>query len=264
MLAIDTGTTPTPGLSVRLAGSSADLEAVQRLRWQVFFAERGADAVRNAANHSDTDSYDALCDHLLVTDCDAEGTTRVVGTYRLLREAVATAHSGFYSAGEYDLAVLSQGRDSRNGELLELGRSCVLPAYRTSATIQLLWRGIAEYIARHNIALMFGCASFPGTDVAPHAQALSYLHHNHLAPPEMRPIVREGMGTRMDLVARGSYNDRRAMLALPPLVKGYLRVGAKFGEGAFIDHDFGTIDVFVVMPVALISQRYAARFNVTA
>lgn len=252
------------GLTVRLARDENDLAAVQRLRWQVFFAERQGEAVLAAADHVDRDEYDPLCDHLLVIDSDAAPGDQVVGTYRLLREAVALRHAGFYTAGEFDIGVLIGERARRRGELLELGRSCVLPAYRTSATISLLWRGIAGYIARHDIALMFGCASFSGTDPRAHAAGLSYLHHNHLAAPEERPVVRVGKGVPLEMLERGSYDERRAMLQLPPLVKGYLRAGAKFGDGAFVDHAFGTIDVCVVMPVELISGRYAARFSVAA
>jgi putative hemolysin len=251
-------------LSLRLAHDEHDLTAVQRLRWQVFYAERGAVAGTASCGelpeHLDADLYDPLCDHLLVIDDDAPAGERVVGTYRLLRESVAARHHGFYSAGEFDLKPLAQA--GRTGELLELGRSCVLPAYRTSGTISLLWRGIADYIARHDIALMFGCASFAGTDPDAHAAALSYLQHHHLAPADQRPTVIAGIA--LERLPAGSYDERRALMGLPPLVKGYLRVGAKFGEGAYIDHAFNTIDVCVVMPVELIADRYAARFSAAA
>ncbi|MFN3423834.1 MAG: GNAT family N-acetyltransferase [Novosphingobium meiothermophilum] len=262
---------PERRLTVRLARDADDLRAVQKLRWTVFFAERGAGAVaqaNDAAPLLDRDKYDDLCDHLLVIDEAADGAApepaKVVGTYRLLRESVARAHDGFYSAGEYDLSPLIGGASRPTGELLELGRSCVLPAYRTSATIALLWRGISEYMAANRIALMFGCASFAGTDPAVHASPLSWLHHHHLAPEAIRPRVHAGLGSRMDLLAPGQYDPRAAMLALPPLIKGYLRTGACFGDGAFIDHGFNTVDVCVVMPVARITARYAARFNVAS
>ncbi len=250
-------------LSLRLAQDEQDLIAVQRLRWEVFFAEGAADDALAPPENLDSDVYDPLCDHLLVIDEDA-GNGGCVGTYRLLRETVAKRSFGFYSAGEFDLDALAGAQGGSGGELLELGRSCVLPAYRTSSTISLLWRGIADYIARHDIALMFGCASFRGTDPEAHAAALSYLHHHHLAPEENRPRVLEGKGTAMERLARGSYDERQALFGLPPLIKGYLRVGAKFGDGAYIDRDFNTIDVCVVMPVDLIADRYAARFSVAA
>ena len=255
-------------LTVRLAHDPADLAAVQHLRWRVFFEELGA-AATDAAEMADTDAYDALCDHLLVIDEDAPAPDRVVGTYRLLRESIARAHAGFYSAGEFDLTTLTEGSDRPAGELLELGRSCVLARYRTSATIALLWRGIADYISRHDIGLMFGCASFPGTDPAVHAPGLSYLYHHHLAAAQRRPReldarVAAGQSVPLEQQARGTYDERRAMFQLPPLVKGYLRAGAQFGDGAYVDAAFNTIDVCVVLPVDRITDRYAARFSVAA
>lgn len=256
-------------LTVRLARDEADIAAVQALRWDVFFEEMGARA-KTLVDQLDADPYDPLCDHLLVIDEDLPGTHvregGVVGTYRLLRESVARSAQGFYSAGEFDLTPLMAGNSRPAGELLELGRSCVLPAWRTSATIQLLWRGIADYVVKHDIGLMFGCASFPGIDPDAHAQALSLLAHTCLAPLEQRPRVRahDGQSVALERLPRGSYDERRAMLALPPLIKGYLRCGARFGDGAFIDHAFNTVDVCVVLPVEQISQRYATRFSVAA
>lgn len=249
-------------LEVRQASGSEDIAAAQRLRWRVFYEEMGATPTSGATEQLDSDVYDPLCDHLLVIDHDAPAGEQVVGTYRLLRESVASSSFGFYTAGEFDIAMLSAGAEG--GELLELGRSCVLPAYRTSATIQLLWRAIGEYIAVHRIRMMFGCASFAGTDPSVHAAALSYLQHHHLAAPELRPVVAPGKGVAIEPLAAGSYNERRAFMSLPPLLKGYLRIGASVGEGAFIDHQFNTIDVCVVMPVNLIADHYAARFQVAA
>ena len=256
-------------LSVRLAQDKRDLEAVQRLRWLVFFEEMGASAGTAGATCLDHDEFDELCDHLLVIDEDRPADEAVVGTYRLLRESIARKHGGFYSAGEFDLSPLMATReplspDDDPRELLELGRSCVLPPYRTSATISLLWRGIFEYIASRRISVMFGCASFPGSDPDVYAPALSYLYHNHLALPEARPVVHAGKGVSLNRLPQGGYDLRQALFQLPPLVKGYIRVGAKFGDGAYIDHQFNTVDVCVVMPVELISDRYAARFRVAA
>lgn len=245
-------------MSVRFAENPADVQAAQRLRWEVFCEERGAEAPGDAG--LDIDPYDAACDHLLVEDASG-GTIRAVGTYRLLREPVARAGDGFYSAAEYDLGVLA---GSTSGELLELGRSCVSPAYRDAATIQLLWRGIATYLSRHNIGLMFGCASFPGTDPDTHADALSYLWHNHLAPAALRPSALAGRHVEMARMPIGGYDPRAAFRKLPPLIKGYLRVGAMVGDGAVIDDAFNTVDVFVVMPVAAIAERYLGRFSKAA
>lgn len=250
-------------LTVRIASGETDLAAVQRLRWQVFHAEMGAQPAEQHCGGIDADPYDAVCDHLLVID-EELGRDVAVGTYRLLRESVASGCGGFYTENEFDISPLFGSDATRTGELLELGRSCVLPAYRTSGTISLLWRGIGEYITRHDISLMFGCASFPGTDPAAHAEALSYLSHRHLAPAGQCPRLLAGKGVPLGQLAEGSYDERRAMLTLPPLVKGYLRAGAKFGDGAFIDRDFNTIDVCVVMPTEHIAMRYVSRFSAAA
>jgi len=247
-------------LSIRLAASAEDLDTVQHLRWRVFSEEMGATCGDPVAGR-DRDRYDPMCDHLMVMAEAEDGSREVVGTYRLLRESVARRHWGFYSAGEYELAALLQGQQDR-GELLELGRSCVLPAYRTSGTIALLWRGISDYIAAHGIGLMFGCASFPGSDPQVHATALAYLHQHHLAPAELRPRVLAGARAWFpEGPLPEGFSPRRAALALPPLVKAYLRVGAMIGEGAYVDPEFNTVDVCVVMPVERIEERYAARFS---
>lgn len=245
---------PTRCLTVRLAANDADLVAAQRLRWEVFCQGLGAAGSTDGPG-LDVDPYDALCDHLLVEDGG-----RAVGTYRLLRKSVAVAHSGFYSAGEYCLDQLGSDQD----EWLELGRSCVAPGYRDAGTIQLLWRGIAAYLQGHDISLMFGCASFHGTDPREHAESLSYLYHNHLAPREMRARALDARYVDMAMLPMGGYDQRRALRMLPPLIKGYLRVGAMVGDGAVIDHDFNTVDVFMIMPVAQISARYLERFGAAA
>lgn len=245
-------------LQVRLARDAADLKAVQHLRWRVFAEEMGADL--GGAEPTDADRFDALCDHLLVIDRTLGEPGAVVGTYRLLRESVARVAGGFYSAEEFDLAPLLYGAGRPHGELLELGRSCVLAPYRTSGTIALLWRGIGDYLARHHIGLLFGCASLPGADPKVHAAALSYLAHHHLAEAHCRPKVRDGLGVPLAQLAPGSYDPRTAARQLPPLVKGYIRAGARFGDGAFVDCAFNTTDVCVVLPVERIATRYAERF----
>ena len=182
-------------LTVRLALDAADLAAVQHLRWRIFFEEMGA-AATDTAGTVDAVAYDALCDHLLVIDEDAPAADCVVGTYRLLRESIARAHERFYSAGEFDLSTLTEGPARPAGELLEPGRSCVL----------------ARYIARHDIGLMFGCASFPGTDPAAHAPGLSYLYHHHLADAQRRPRVLDArvqdvQAVPLEQLARGTYTN---------------------------------------------------------
>ena len=248
-------------LSVRLASSADDVVAAQKLRWNVFCAERGA-SVESEGLELDIDPFDPICDHLLVED-SAGGQPEVVGTYRLLRESIAREHGGFYTAGEYAIDPLAGHREP-GSETLELGRSCVAPSYRDAGTIQLLWRGIASYLELHRISLMFGCASFQGIDPDAHADTLSYLYHNHLAPPEFRARALDERHVEMARLPIGGYDPRQAMRKLPPLIKGYLRVGAMVGDGAVIDAPFNTVDVFMIMPVAAISARYLGRFGAAA
>jgi len=250
-------------LSARLAGSDADVTAAQKLRWDVFYGDMGATAdERLSVPGLDSDPYDAVCDHLLVED-HAGGEARVVGTYRLLRQSVAMRQGGFYTAGEFDLEPFLYRTDDC-GEMLELGRSCVAPDYRDAGTIQLLWRGIAAYLADHGMSRMFGCASFPGADPQAHAAPLSYLYHHHLAPADLRVRALGDRHVEMAILPLGGYDARQAMRLLPPLIKGYLRIGAMVGDGAVIDRQFNTVDVFMVMPVEAIAQRYMSRFGAAA
>ncbi len=248
-------------LEVRLAASSAEIAAAQALRYEIFYDEMGArPSAAMLRQRRDIDAYDAICDHLLVIDHADAARPRVVGTYRLLRQDVAQANGGFYSAGEYDLSPLI--RQSAPGrQLLELGRSCVAPEWRTSATISLLWRGIAAYLADHGIGHLFGCASLHGADPGLHAAELSWLYHHHLAPPELRATALPPHRVCMNALPADRIDGRAAARALPPLVKAYLRVGAMVGDGGFVDHQFNTVDVFVVMPVDRITSRYASRFG---
>lgn len=248
-------------LEVRLARGPEDVLAAQRLRYQVFYEEMAAEPTpQMAAVRRDFDSFDEICDILLVVDPGRPEGDSVVGTYRLLRQDVAMRHGGFYSSSEYDLApLLAKLSDSRRG--LELGRSCVHPAYRTNATIQLLWRGIASYLAAHRIAYMFGCASLPGVDPVALAPQLSFLHRRFLAPAELCVRALPERYVPMNLGVLDEFSERRAMKTLPPLVKGYLRLGCYIGDGAVIDRQFGTTDVFIILPVERIRERYISHFG---
>lgn len=249
-------------LRIRMADGVEDLKAAQHLRWQVFCQEMGA-VTSSCAEHLDVDPFDPACDHLLVEDLSS-GHAVTVGTYRLLRHSVAQRIGGFYSAGEFDLEPMLAATHDKGGELLELGRSCVLPAYRNSGTIQLLWRGIAGYLKQHNISAMFGCASFPGVDPDAHAEALSHLFYNHLGPRDVRVSALPELFVDMARLPLGSFNPEVAARLLPPLIKGYLRLGATVGNGAVIDHAFNTTDVFVMLPVDAISSRYLERLGKAA
>ena len=255
---VDTGK-----LEVRLAHDGAELLAAQRLRYRVFYDEMGATpSAAAAAERRDFDHFDPLCDHLLVIDHavpETEGPT-VVGTYRLLREDVARQHGGFYSAGEFDLSFLERNRKP-DDNFLELGRSCVAPEYRTNAVIQMLWRAIAGYIVEHKISLMFGCGSLPGTDPDALAVPLSYLYHNHMAPPERRVRALPGRYVEMNRLPKEAISPRDGLRTLPPLIKGYLRLGGYVGDGAVIDPEFKTVDCFIMVPCDTLTERYIARYQ---
>lgn len=238
-----------PAFSVRIAESEADLRAAQALRYQVFVRELGArgDLVDHEAG-LERDRFDPFFDHMILTDEDAG---RVAGVYRLLRDDMAARAGQFYSEDEYDLGVLR--RSGRR--LLELGRSCLHPDYRGGTAMFHLWQGLAAYVERHEIEILFGVASFHGTDPAALAQPLSMLHHNHLAPPELRVCAQKRHFQRMDLVAPDALDRRRAMLETPALIKAYLRLGGFVGEGAFIDHGFNTTDVCLVLDTTKMNER---------
>ncbi|MEX0310279.1 MAG: GNAT family N-acetyltransferase, partial [Tateyamaria sp.] len=194
------------------------------------------------------DRFDPFFDHLLLHD-DAVG--QVVGVYRMLRAEQAEAAGQYYSEDEYDLTPLRQtGR-----KLLELGRSCVHRDYRGGPAMYHLWSGLAGYVAEHDVEIMFGVASFHGTDVDALAQPLSLLHHRHLAPPHLRVAARPPDAHTMNLLPEDQIDRRAAMVAVPALIKAYLRLGGVVGEGAFVDHAFNTTDVCLVMDIAAMSDR---------
>jgi putative hemolysin len=245
-------------LEVRLAHGEADIDAAQALRYRVFYQEMKArPSPQMAAAQRDFDQYDRLCDHLLVIDRRRAGLQAVVGTYRLIRREAAQAAGGFYSAGEYDVAALV----ARPGGVLELGRSCVDAEFRGRSTMQLLWRGIAAYVFHYGIELMFGCASLPGTDPKALALPLSYLRHRHLAPPELRARALPARYVDMELLPAGSYDERKALAEVPPLIKGYLRLGGFVGDGAVIDEQFNTVDVCIVVKTDLITDKYYKHYE---
>jgi putative hemolysin len=242
-------------LQVRLAETAADIDAAQALRYRVFYQEMGAlPSAEMARRGRDFDRFDGICDHLLVIDHDRGA---VVGTYRLIRRPIALAGGGFYSASEYDVAMLVR----YPGEILELGRSCVDASARNRPTMQLLWRGIAAYVFHHGTALMFGCASLPGTDPDALALPLSYLHHHHLAPPPLRPRALPERHVDMARLPPESIDPARALSELPPLIKGYLRLGGFVGDGAVIDRQFNTTDVCVVVKTDLVTDKYYRHYE---
>lgn len=241
-------------LRIRLAVNEHEVNAAQALRYRVFCGEMGTPPTREmAAAEREFDFFDDFCDHLLVFDDEhGAGQDGVVGTYRLMRREAAARCGRFYSAAEYDLTNLLNYR----GEILEVGRSCVDRAYRSGSTMQLLWRGIAAYVFHYDIEILFGCASLPGTDPAPLAMPLSYLYHRHLAPPALRPRGLPERYVAMDSLPPEAVDEKKALRALPPLIKGYLRLGGYVGDGAVVDESFGTTDVCIVVKTDAVTEKY--------
>jgi len=254
-------------LEVRLAQTKGDVKRAQKLRYKVFYKDGSAiaDAATMLAQR-DKDAFDKICDHILVVDHDAKpslsGKQPVVGTYRLLRQDVAERHGGFYTDDEFDISGLMEQHSGL--KFLELGRSCVLPPYRTKRTVELLWHGVWSYVRRHNLDVMIGCASFEGTDPDRLALPLSFLHHFARAPEAWRAGAHPSRRVEMNRIAKDDVDTKAALKQLPPLIKGYLRIGAFVGDGAVVDHQFGTTDVLIVMPVSSISGRYLDHFGVDA
>ena len=245
-------------ISLTIASNAHERKACQALRFKVFYEDGGARADAQAlADKLDADGYDPICDHLLVRDGE-----RAVGTYRLLRQDQLGPSREFYSQGEFDLAPLL----ARKSELrfLELGRSCVLAEYRTKRVIELLWQGIWDYVRAHRLDVMIGCASLHGTDHDALAQQLSYLHHHHLAPHDWRARAHAQLFVPMGTLPPEAVDPKAALKAIPPLVKGYLRLGGYVGDGAVVDRQFNTTDVLIILPVSAINPRYFARFGAPA
>ena len=246
-------------LHLRLAETEEEVAAAQALRYRVFYEEMSAKMTSViAAAKRDFDVFDDYCDHMVVFD-DARGAgpEAIIGTYRVMRRDAAKRCGRFYTAGEFNIAHLL----AFPGEVMELGRSCIKADHRNGATMQLLWRGIADYVMAHDVGLMFGCASLPGTEPAPLAAPLSYLYHHHLAPPVLRARALPERYVAMNVIPLGDISPRTALHMLPPLLKGYLRLGGFVGEGAVIDHDFGTTDVCVVVKTQSVTDRYFRHYT---
>ncbi len=250
-------------LEVRLARTAAEVRRAQKLRYDVFYREMSAvaDTALSFAQR-DIDLFDAVCDHLLVVDHGAHQLRKapaIVGTYRLLRQDIAERTGGFYSAHEFDVGSLIARRPDL--KFLELGRSCVQPPYRNKRTVELLWHGIWSYVLEHRIDVMIGCASLDGTDPDRLALPLSFLHHYARAPEGWRTGALQERYVEMDRMPKDVVSPKAALQLLPPLIKGYVRLGAFVGDGAVIDRQFGTTDVLIILPVSEIRARYLAHFG---
>ena len=247
-------TQSSPQFRVKLAQTEDELRAAQRLRYDVFVAEMGGsgDMVDHEAR-LERDAFDPFFDHLILYD-DAlihEGDSTVVGVYRLLPQEGAAKIGRYYSEDEYDLTPLRQsGR-----RLLELGRSCLHADYRGGTAMYVLWQALADYVIERDIEILFGVASFHGTNIADIAAPLSMLYHRHLAPPELRVQAQPHSAQTMNLISEADLDRKAAMLAVPALIKAYLRLGSVVGADAFVDRRFNTTDVCLIMDTAKMNEK---------
>ena len=251
-------------LEVRLAKNDCEIEAAQRLRYKVFYEEMGALPDRVLANSElDADKHDSRADHLIVFDRHISESLydglsfAVVGTYRLLQSHHLGSQHSFYTAQEFDISKLL----NFPGKIMELGRSCVDSKYRNRATLQLMWQGIASYIFCNDIDLMFGCASFPSPDPCKFRRSLEYLSTYHTAPAAICPRALPERYIDMNCKNAAPQDKRSAIQELPPLIKGYLRIGAQVGDGAVIDHQFNTTDVCIIVKTDDLPARYSAHYK---
>jgi len=248
---------PQEGILIRLASSEAEIQAAQNLRYRVFYKEYGAiPSTEMIRLERDFDEYDTAADHLIVTD-SRDGHEEIVGTYRLLTRDSIKKLGHFYSAQEFDLSLLLNS-DYR---LLELGRSCVVENYRAGPVLQLLWQGIADYITTQKIDIMFGCASLHSMDIEALKIPLSYMHHFHLADETLRPKALDDRYINMNMLPKDAIDEKAAFTDLPPLIKGYLRVGAAIGDGAVLDPQFNTTDVCIIANTGLVASRYKKHYE---
>ena len=245
-------------LSMRLAQDDADRNAVHRLRYDVFVTELGGKgSLVDHAARLERDQFAPFCEHLALFDDTLPRGEDAVAAYRLLTGDGARSGIGFYSAGEYDLSLLE--RSGRR--LLEFGRSCVRQGYRDGTALFRLWQGLAGFIDASRSEILFGVASFHGTDPDLLAQPLSMLHHRYLAPEDLRVRATGPAAHRMDLVPPDRIDRAAATAMLPPLLKSYLRIGGVVGEGAWIDREFNTVDVCLIVDTARVSSRVRSPYG---
>lgn len=240
--------------SVFLAREAEDIDSAQRLRHDVFYKEMGASETATLVKGRDVDRFDDFAENLIVKDRERN---LVVGTYRLLRRASAARCGSFYTEQEFDISPLK----IVNGEILEVSRSCVAKDYRIQTVIGLLWRGLAEYILHYDVLYLFGCGSFHGTDLSEMEHGLSYLYYNNLSPESCRTRTLEQYFEPLRRLPKDKVDLRKAAQQIPALIRGYTRLGGGVGDGIFIDQEFNTVDVCVVVDSNCIKPKFAHHYN---
>lgn len=250
--------TGVENLSLKIADCDREIRAAQRLRYDVFFTELGAKPTADQAQQQrDFDNYDAICDHLLVIDNNAPADRNIIGTYRMLTQKRAdAAQTLFYTETEFDISKLR----SASNNIMEISRSCIHPAYRGRHAINMLWRGIAQYVFQHDIDYLVGCPSFFNTTPAAEQDVLAYLNAFHACPDPIRPRALDQHYVPLPQKPQDQLNQRELFKKVPALLKGYLRIGAMVGDGIFVDTRFNCFDIAVVMPIHGVADRYLKHY----
>ncbi len=246
---------------VRLTRTKEERRQVRQLRYDVFVEEEGASATEEQkALREEYDSFDRFADYMAVLH-----NGKLVGTYRIIDREAAAKMDGFYTETEFNISKIKKA----SGNIAEMSRACVAADYRENGMVmRLLWLGLGEYIIKNNITVLFGVASWVGVNPVVSAQAISYLYYNHLAPMNLRATVlsenfAEGTNqklSRMNILPRDFVDEKMALKEMTPLVKGYLRLGATFGKGVFLDVPFNTYDVFVTVQTKKVDAMYQKHF----
>ena len=245
---------------IKIADKKSELKKAQALRYSVFYKEKKAiPTISKKILRLDYDKVDKFADHLIVIDKNRKGIkNKIVGTYRLIRGDVAAHSGGFYTSSEFDLSKILNSYE--NNKILELGRSCVHQDYRNGTIMNLLWKAIAEYVKLHDIKILLGCASFHGTDIMKYTNELSYLRNNFSLPDE---LLVKSLDTKIYPAyneINSKINDLRTFVKLPPLIKGYLRLGGRVSHDCFIDYKFNTIDLCVIVKTDNIDEKYKKKY----
>ena len=246
---------------VRLTRNKDERRQVRQLRYDVFVEEEGASATEEQRNlREEYDAYDRFAEYLAVLH-----KGKIISTYRIIDRDAAEKMGSFYTETEFNLSKIKKV----DGNIAEMSRACVAREYRENALVmRMLWAGLGEYVMRRKIAILFGVASWVGTKPVESAQAISYLYYNHLSPLGLRATVlsenfADGVNqkqSRMNILPRDFVDEADARRQMTPLIKGYLRLGATFGKGVFIDKPFNTYDVFVMVQTKKISATYQKHF----
>lgn len=248
-------TSNTQSLSVSLATTPEEVRQVQALRYHVFANELGASGGSVLTSEQrEVDLFDDVAEHLTLRDLTLPEDRNIVGSYRLISRPQAEGF-GFSSDREFDHSKLINGGAS----LLELSRSCLHPDYRGGPGMFQLWQALSQLVTERKIDILFGVASFWGTNANDFSEPLSLLHHHYLAPQNQRSVSRVPAG--FDLLEENQIDKRRALRQIPPLIKAYLRLGGKIGQGAYVDHEFKTVDVCMIVDLKTIGARERAIYG---